>query len=725
MNIRTHEELKAKIWEIANRLRGPYRPPQYRLVMLPMVVLRRLDCVLEPTKDAVSKKLEELEAQQVPEAALDRLLGKAADPTRKHALYNTSPFTFVRLLGDAEDIGPNLVSYIEGFSPIARHIFERFKFTDQIEKLDASNRLFTIVKAMTEVDLHPDSIDNLQMGYLFEHLVMRFNEQSNEEAGDHFTPREVIRLMANLIYTGEQDVYKPGIFRTIYDPACGTGGMLSESEKLILSQNERAQLALFGQDYNDESWAICCSDMLIKDEDTANIVLGDTLGDGKTRDGFEGERFHYLMANPPFGVEWKDQKDAVQREHKSVGFSGRFGAGLPAIDDGSLLFLQHMISKMHPYEEGDDDQPGSKIAIVFNGSPLFSRDAGSGPSNIRRWIIENDWLDAVVALPDQLFYNTGIFTYVWLVTNRKPLERRGKVQLIDGTRFFKRMKKSLNNKRNEITEEQIHCLTRVYGNYRDGERAEVLIDGAPETRVVSRILENREFGFLKVTVERPLRMNFETTPERIARLDHQTSFANLAKSMKRKDAAAAKRQIAEGRKLQEAIRAVLATLAGNGRYMDRKIFEADVVNAAKRTGVKLLAPIKKAIFAALGERDPDAEICRDSKGRPEPDGELRDTENIPLPVGTALPLPMDFGPDKPNDRLVAVLRRDIDTYVAREVLPHVPDAWIDYHRTKVGYEIPINKHFYVYRSPRPLKQIEADITQLERDIAGLVRRLVR
>ena len=709
MNIQTHEELKTKIWEIANRLRGPYRPPQYRLVMLPMVVLRRLDCVLEPTKDAVLKKLEELEAQQLPEAALKSLLGKAADPKRKHALYNTSPYTFARLLGDAENIAPNLVSYMNGLSATARHIFERFKFADQIEKLDASNRLFTIVKAMTDVDLHPDRIDNLQMGYLFEHLVMRFNEQSNEEAGDHFTPREVIRLMANIIYTGEQDVYKPGIFRTIYDPACGTGGMLSESEKLILSQNERAQLALYGQDYNDESWAICCSDMLIKDEDTANIVLGDTLGDGKTRDGFEGERFHYLMANPPFGVEWKDQKDAVQREHKTVGFSGRFGAGFPAIDDGSLLFLQHMISKMHPYEKGDDDQPGSRIAIVFNGSPLFSGDAGSGPSNIRRWIIENDWLDAIVALPDQLFYNTGIFTYVWLVTNRKPPERRGKVQFIDGTRFFEKMKKSLNNKRNEITEEQIRHLTRVYGNYQNGDKAKVLIHGNPESCVISRIFENREFGFLKVTVERPLRMNFEATPERIAKLDDQTDFTNLAVSKKRKDAAAAEREIEDGRKQQDAIRAA---------------FEANVMKAAKSGGAKILAPIKKAIFVALGERDPDAEICHDSKGRPEPDSELRDTENIPLPPGTVLPLPMEFGPKKPNDRLVGAFRDDIDAYIVREVLPHVPDAWVDYGKTKVGYEIPINRHFYVYKSPRPLDEIEADITRLEGKIAGLLKGLV-
>ena len=724
MNVQTHEELKAKIWEIANRLRGPYRPPQYRLVMLPIVVLRRLDCVLEPTKDAVLRKRDELEAQQIPEAAMDRLLRKAADPNRKHALYNTSPYTFARLLGDPENIAPNLVSYINGFSPTARHIFERFKFADQIEKLDASNRLFIVVKAMSDVDLHPDRIDNLQMGYLFEHLVMRFNEQANEEAGDHFTPREVIRLMANLIYTGEQDVYKPGIYRTIFDPACGTGGMLSESAKLIFDQNSRAQLALSGQEYNDESWAICCSDMLIKDEDTANIVLGDTLGDGKTKDGFEGKQFHYLMANPPFGVEWKDQKEVVQREHKTVGFSGRFGAGLPAINDGSLLFLQHMISKMHPYEEGDEDRPGSKIGIVFNGSPLFSGDAGSGPSNIRRWIIENDWLDAIVALPDQLFYNTGIFTYVWLVTNRKAPERRGKVQLIEGTRFFRKMKKSLNNKRNEIAEDQIRYLTRVYGNYRDGETAEVQIDGETETRAISRIFENREFGFLKVTVERPLRMNVEVTPERIAKLDDQTAFANLAKSKKRKDAAAAEREIEAGRKKQDAIRAMLATLKGNGRYMDRRVFEADVVKAAKPVGVKILAPIKKAIFTALGERDPSAEICRDSKGCPEPDSELRDTENIPLPSGTALPLPMDFGPDKPNDRLVEAFRIEIDAYIEREVLPHVPDAWVDYGKTKVGYEIPINRHFYVYKAPRPLDRIEEDITQLEGDIAKLLKGLM-
>jgi type I restriction enzyme M protein len=434
-----------------------------------------------------------------------------------------------------------------------------------------------------------------------------------------------------------------------------------------------------------------------------------------------------MLANPPFGVEWKDQKHVVEKEHKEMGFAGRFGAGLPAINDGSLLFLQHMISKMHPYKDGDEDAAGSKIAIVFNGSPLFSGDAGSGPSNIRRWIIENDWLDAIVALPDQLFYNTGIFTYVWLVTNRKAPERRGKVQLIDGTRFSQRMKKSLNNKRNEITEEQIRHLTRLYGNYQDGEAADVVMDHKThehETRVVSRIFENREFGFLKVTVERPLRMNFEATQERISQLDDQAAFANLATSKKRKNEAAAAREVEEGRQLQASIRNLLATLASNGQYNDRAAFDAHVTAAIKKAGLKLPAPIKKVIFNALGERDPNAEICRDSKGRPEPDSELRDTENIPLPVGTELPLPMQFGPDKPNEELVETFKADIEAYMTREVLPHVPDAWVDYSKTKVGYEIPVNRHFYIYKPPRPLDEIETEITALEGEIAGLLKGLV-
>ncbi|PZR14062.1 MAG: DNA methyltransferase [Azospirillum brasilense] len=645
-----HKAIAGTIWDIANRLRGPYRPPQYRLVMLPMVVLRRFDCVLEPSKEAVIREHARLTAAGTPERAIPRLLTKIVGPDRKQPLYNISPYTFEKLLGDSENIAPNLVSYINGFSETARRIFDKFKFGEQIEKLDASNRLFNIVKLMSDVDLHPDKISNLEMGYIFEHLVMRFNEQANEEAGDHFTPREVIRLMTHLIYTGEEDVYKAGVYREIYDPTCGTGGMLSVSEETIRAQNLKANLGLYGQEYNDESWAICCADMLIKDEETGNIVLGDTLGDGKTKDGFPDKKFHYMLANPPFGVEWKEQQRIVTKEHEEVGFDGRFGAGLPAINDGSLLFLQHMISKMHdaPSRGGD----GSRIAIIFNGSPLFSGDAGSGPSNIRRWIIEKDWLEAIIALPDQLFYNTGIFTYVWLVSNRKPPERRGKVQLIDGTRFFQKMKKSLNNKRNELSDAHIARLTELYGNFRDGETERVLVDGAWEERVVSRIFDNAEFGFLKVTVERPLRLNFEATPERIARLEEQSAFANLAVSKKRKDAKAVEADEAAGQAQQEAIRAMLATLANKGRFMDRAQFEVDLDKAAKRARLKLPAPVRKAVLSALGERDPRAEICRDAKGHPEPDSELRDTESVPLHKGTDLPLPMEFGPDMPNEALL-------------------------------------------------------------------------
>lgn len=709
MNVQQHKKLTDDIWEIAKRLRGPYRPPQYRLVMLPMVVLRRLDCVLEDSIDRVHAEYTRLKAAGTPEKAMERMLARVADPDRKQPLYNTSKYTFARLTADADNIAPNLAAYIAGFSPTARAIFEKFKFSDQIEKLDESNRLFRIVQRMSEVDLHPDRVDNLQMGYLFEHLVMKFNEQANEEAGDYFTPREVIELMANVIYTGEKDVYKPGIYRSIYDPACGTGGMLSVSEKHIRNGNKAANLALFGQERNDESWAICCSDMLIKDEEIDNIIFGDTLGDGKTKDGFEGEKFHYMMANPPFGVDWKDNKQVVLKEHKTLGFNGRFGAGTPDIDDGSLLFLQHMISKMHPSPD-DPDTPGdgSKIAVVFNGSPLFSGSAGGGPSSIRRWIIENDWLDAIIGLPDQLFYNTGIYTYVWMVTNRKPPERRGQVQLIDGTLFAERMDKSLNNKRHRITDQQIADLTRIYGNYRDGEQAEVVVNkktGEKETRTVSRIFKNHEFGFLRIVVERPLRMNFQTTPERIARLDGLDPDKHPVADM----------------------RAVVEAMDADRLYMDLAEFDADVVATAADLDIKLGKGVRKTLWLTIGDKDQKAKECIWVGNRPEPDAELRDTENVPLPEGTQLPLPMQFGPDpqnKLNGEVVTLMTPAIDAYMKAEVLPHVPDAWVDYKKTKVGYEIPFNRHFYVYKPPRELDEIEGEIETLEGEIAKLLEGLI-
>ena len=485
------------VFDIANKLRGPYRPPQYRKVMLPMTVLRRLDLLLQPTKDSVIAEFEKLQAQGFEGEALHKTLARKAAKGRRQPLYNVSPFTFEKLLGDPPNIAANLTSFINGFSENARRIFERFEFEAEIEKLDKSNRLFLIVKEFTDpkIKLHPKDLDNADMGDVFEELVRRFNEQANEEAGDHFTPREVIRLMANLVYTDEEDVWKPGIVRTIYDPTCGTGGMLSVSEDVIKDQNKAAHLELFGQEYNAESWAICCADMLIKDESVDNIIFDDTLTD----DGHRDRRFHYMLANPPFGVEWKPQEDKVKKEHEELGFTGRFGPGLPAIRDGATLFLMHMMSKMHPSPEHGGE--GSKIAIVFNGSPLFNGDPGPSESNIRRWIIENDWLDAIVALPDQLFYNTGILTYIWIVSNRKPEHRRGKVQLVDASRHFVKMTKSKGDKRNRIagTEpgdpDQIGDIARLYGDYQDGATARVLVKNGDkeewEDRVCCRILQSR------------------------------------------------------------------------------------------------------------------------------------------------------------------------------------------------------------------------------------------
>ncbi|WP_228041843.1 HsdM family class I SAM-dependent methyltransferase [Planktothrix mougeotii] len=565
------------------------------------------------------------------------------------------------------------------------------------------------------------------MGYLFEELVRKFNEQANEEAGDHFTPREVIRLMVNLVFCEEQEIFKQGIYRTIYDPTAGTGGMLSVAEEYIKKQNPDANLGLFGQEYNPESYAICCADLLIKDEPIDQIIYGDTLGvkNAKTKsnnflphDGHPNKQFHYMFSNPPFGVEWKPEKDFIDDEY-SKGFEGRFGAGLPRINDGSLLFLQHMISKMHP--------DGSRIAIVFNGSPLFTGDAGSGESNIRRWIIENDWLDAVIALPDQMFYNTGIFTYIWLVTNKKAEHRKGKVQLIDGTRHYQKMKKSLGNKRNELSPQQIAELVRLYRDFEHNGVSEIETDGQIEKRVCSKIFENREFGFLKITVERPLRLNFQASEERLTRLWEQKAFEDLATSKKRKDAKIQQLEIEIGESLQNQILTTLRSLDNHKLYLSRVGFMKDLERVLKKAGLKLKEPVIKAILSALGETDPEAEICLDKKGNPEPDSNLRDTEIVPLPNNITLPLPLGYDKDGSVDELIQVetchgasVQEHCQAYLQREVLPHVSDAWIDFDKTKVGYEIPLNRHFYVYQPPRALDEIEDDIKALEADIMAML-----
>lgn len=740
-----HQNLVGFIWNIANKLRGPYRPPQYRRVMLPLIVLRRFDLVLSENKQKVLDEKRRLEDKGITGPALEKALSRIAATGRKQELFNTSGFTFEKLLGDAPNIAGNLIAYIQGFSPRARDIFDKFEFEAEIAKLDEANRLFLIIKEFCspDIDLSPKRLSNLQMGYLFEELVRKFNEQANEEAGDHFTPREVIRLMVQLVFTGEEGIFEPGIYRSVYDPTAGTGGMLSESEKYIcgdgqtIGLNPDAHIELFGQEYNPESYAICCSDLLIKDEPINNLIYGDTLGvkDAKNKtngyvphDGHPDKKFHYMLANPPFGVEWKPEEEYVREEFQNMGFAGRFGAGLPRINDGSLLFLQHMISKMHnpPHivkgkNAGGD---GSKIAIVFNGSPLFTGDAGSGESNIRRWIIESDMLDAVIALPDQMFYNTGIYTYIWIVTNKKSAHRQGKVQLIDGTRHYKKMDKSLGNKRNELSDEHIKELVRLYAGHEHDAQSEVWVDGKLELRICSKVFDNRKFGYLKITVERPLRLNFQANAERIARLDDQSAFANLASSKKRKDAATHAAEVAKGEQMQTAIKAALRTMDGAKRYRNRPQFEVALDATLTQAGIKTGAPVKKAILAALAERDPQADICRDAKGNPEPDPELRDSEIVALPSDIVLPLPLGFDNETGHDGLLELVREHCEDYLQTEVLPHVADAWIDHGKTKVGYEIPLTRHFYVYQPPRPLDVIAGEISQLEKDIMAMLSEVV-
>jgi type I restriction enzyme M protein len=708
---KNHQAHVSLVLTIANLLRGPYRPPQYRRVMLPMTVLRRLDCVLEQTKDAVLKEYAQLKGK--PDKAITARLNKITG----YQFHNTSKYTFKKLIGDPDNIAKNLLNYIKGFSENARKIFEFYKFEQEIEKLEESNRLFLILKEFTKVDFHPSAVTNVDMGSIFEELVRKFNEQANEEAGDHFTPREVIRLMVHLMYDTEDSLFNTnGLVRTLYDPTCGTGGMLSVSEEYLQEHAPGTHLELFGQEYNEESWAICCSDMLIKGEATENIIYGDTLGDGKSKDGHPEKKFHYMLANPPFGVEWKPEKDVVTKEHEELGFSGRFGAGLPRINDGSMLFLLHMMSKMHAAPEKGGE--GSRIGIVFNGSPLFTGDAGSGESNIRKWIIENDWLDAIVALPDQMFYNTGIFTYIWIVTNKKKAERKGKVQLIDGTKFFIKMRKSLGNKRNKLGDaaegepDHIGELARVYGDFIDNQTAKVKVDGEVKNVVVSKVFDNREFGFAKMVVERPLRLNFQASAERIELLQEENAFKAMAESKKRKDKEAAAKEEKGGRKQQQAIISALEAMDATKLYKNREEFIKALDKALAKAKLKLAAPIKKAVLSALSERAETADICRDNKGNPEPDTELRDTENVPLPKDIFLPI---LEKDLPK------LVEPCEEYLKREVLPHVPDAWIDHSKTKVGYEIPLNRHFYVYQPPRNLSDIETDMKEVERDILAMLR----
>jgi type I restriction enzyme M protein len=661
--IRNHADF---IWSVADLLRGDYKQSEYGRVILPLTVIRRLDCVLEPTKDAVLAKHKQL-AGRVENVA--PVLEAVAD----EQFFNTSPLTFPKLLNDPSTIADSLHLYIGGFSPTAKDVIDKFDFEVQMDRLGKANLLYQVVSRFAEIDLHPDAVSNVEMGYLYEELIRKFSELSNETAGEHFTPREVIRLMVNLLFNDGADevLTKPGVVKTLCDPACGTGGMLSVAEDHLRDLNPKARLEVFGQELNAETYAICRSDMMLKGQDASHIAFGNSFSE----DHHEGERFDYLLANPPFGVEWKKVEDAVKDESRAKGFNGRFGAGLPRINDGSFLFLQHMIAKMKRPAEG-----GSRVAIVFNGSPLFTGAAGSGESEIRRWIIENDWLEAVVALPDQLFYNTGISTYFWIVTNRKAADRRGKVQLIDARECFEKMRKSLGEKRKRISDEQIAEITRLYGDFQEGDRV--------------KVFPNEAFGFLRITVERPLQLRWEVTDETIDAVLASKAIQKLPEEV------------------GQALRELLDPHRGSRFDTERELVDL-LGTATEELGLAALA--QKAIWGSLAVRDEEAPIITDRKGNPKPDPELRDSENVPLPS-----VAVEFEED-PAERFKTRAYRDaVDDYMRDEVLPYVPDAWADYEKTKIGYEIPLTRHFYKYVPPRPLEEIDAEIMALEEKIRQLL-----
>jgi type I restriction enzyme M protein len=695
-----HGEIVSFLWGVADLIRDTFRRGRYQDVILPLTVLRRLDCVLADTKEKVLARQAELRDRGLEN--LDRQLSQVAG----FAFYNTSRYDFEKLLANAPHLAANLRNYIAGFSQNMREVIERFDFDNTISRLDEAGLLFQVLERFKNVDLHPDKVDNPTMGTIFEELIRRFNEALNENPGEHFTPRDVVHLMVDLMLAGDEDrIRRHGVVRTVYDPCCGSGGMLMIGKEHITTGwrrngeilrspiNPHADIHLFGQEVNPETWAVSKSDFFMKDptgRDADNIAFGSTL----SHDRHPGRVFDYLIANPPYGKDWKRDEDAVRAEHER-GAAGRFGSGLPRISDGQILFLLHMLAHAKDLGEG-----GSRIAIIMNGSPLFTGDAGSGESEIRRFVLENDLLEALIALPEQLFYNTGIATYVWLVTNRKAPAHEGKVQLIDASSFWVPLRRSLGDKRREVPFDKAREIVGILADFRDGDTRKVKKDGKEEEVVVSRVFPTTQFGFRKITVERPLRLNFQASPERIARLDGEKGFQSLALSKKK--GPAAEKELAEGWAVQNAIRQLVHSLP-NRLFKDRDAFERVLDGAAKEAGLKLPAPARKAILSALSECDETAAICCDKDGNPEPDPELRDTESVPL-------------------------TESVESFFEREVQPHVPDAWIDTAKRDpkdgqvgiIGYEINFNRYFYRYAPPRPLEEIEADIRTIEADIMHML-----
>lgn len=630
------------IWNIADLLRGNFKAHQYGDFILPFTVLRRLDSVLADTKPKVLEIVAEAEAKGLPVRPV--LLKTKAG--HQHSFYNTSRYDLGTLIGDAENLRENLLAYLNAFSENVRDIFVKYKIEDRIEELEENNLLLLVIQRFAEVDLHPQHVSNAHMGHIFEELIRKFAETSNETAGEHFTPREVIELMVDLLFENDDEALRDGdIVRSVYDPTAGTGGMLSVAEDHLTAMNPKARLTLAGQELNPQSYAICKADMVIKGQSVDAIVNDDTL----RHDGHADTTFNYCLSNPPFGVDWKKQEKAVREEHTEKGFAGRFGPGLPRVSDGSMLFLLHLISKMRDPAQGS---AGGRAAIVLNGSPLFTGSAGSGESNIRKWILERDYLEAIIALPTDMFYNTGISTYIWVLSKEKGSERRNKVQLVDGSKLFRKMRKGLGSKRNELGPEDIQAIVRLYGDFTEADQ--------------SKIFDTTDFFYRTITVERPLKLNFATTTERIDTALAAKPFGKLTA-----DTVAA-------------LRTALDSMDATVLWKNREDFTKVLKKTLKAAGVELGAPQLKALIAGLSKRDDTANICTGAKGKIEPDAELRDTEHVPW-------------------------NEDIHAYVEREVKPFVPDAWIDEDKTKEGCEIPFTRHFYQYTPPRPLDEIDSDL----------------
>lgn len=694
------QQLSNFIWSVADLLRGPYRPPQYERVMLPLTVLRRFDAVLAPSKAAVLERYEKIKGKDP--NVVDRVLNELAtdEDGRSLGFHNHSRLDFARLKGDPDNVGRHFIDYIHSFSINVQKIFEHFDFEKEIDKLEEANRLYQVVAQFAEIDLHPRHVDNITMGLVFEDLIRRFNEAANETAGDHFTPREVIRLMVNLLLEPDTHVLtQEGVIVTICDPACGTGGMLAEAQNWTRAHNEHATVKVFGQDYNPRSYAVAASDLLIKGHRDGRVERANTL----TEDPFSDLRFDYLLANPPFGVDWKAEKRTIDTWSNFRGYDGK----LPRVNDGALLFLIHMISKFQPYVPGDRTRTGSRAAIVFNGSPLFNGGAGSGESDIRRWIIENDWLEAIVALPEQMFYNTGIGTFVWVVTNRKAAHRRGKIQMIDAREHWTAMKRNLGDKRRYLDDAAIDEITREHG---------ALTESA-----TSKVFDNREFGYRRVTVQRPLRLRFQVThaakerfldtcPELLdavlaveealgdePQYDWNATWVQVQEIFKAQGGWA---KGAKGTAQKKLFRELFTTVDPDAESVIAKQGKQDVPDADALFPGQVLPPLSaNELSALLG-------LHARGKGRYreyEADPALKDFENVPL-------------------------TEDVVSYVLREVRPYVPDAWIDREARdeqdggigKVGYELNFNRVFFQYKPPRPLQVIDTELADVEQRIMALL-----